>query len=74
MFLRSFVWDISVPRSLPARYPPGPWPAQMRADMVAAFFDFKNTAELVSAVKRGEAPPPSAKRVKTPSPCGRGLT
>jgi hypothetical protein len=51
-----------VPRVLPARYPPGPWPAQMRADMVAAFFDFENTAELVAAVKRGEAPPPSAMR------------
>jgi hypothetical protein len=34
----------------------------MRADMVAAFFDFENTAELVAAVKRGEAPPPSAMR------------
>jgi hypothetical protein len=53
-----------VPRVLPARYPPGPWPAQMRADMVAAFFDFENTAELVAAVKRGEAPPPSAIRKK----------
>lgn len=51
-----------MPRTLPARYPPGPWPAQMRADMVAAFFDFENTAELVAAVKRGEAPPPSAMR------------
>lgn len=51
-----------MPRTLPARYPPGPWPAQMRADMVAAFFDFESTAELVAAVKRGEAPPPSAMR------------
>jgi hypothetical protein len=51
-----------VPRVLPARYPPGPWPAQMRADMVATFFDFENAAELVAAVKRGEAPPPSAMR------------
>jgi hypothetical protein len=33
----------------------------MRADMVAAFLDFEDTAELVAAVKRGEAPPPSAK-------------
>jgi hypothetical protein len=31
---------------------------------VAAFFDFENTAELVAAVKRGEAPPPSAIRKK----------
>jgi hypothetical protein len=51
-----------VPRTLPARYPLGPWPTQMRADMVAAFFDFENTAELLAAVKRGEAPPPSAMR------------
>jgi hypothetical protein len=59
-----------VPRTLPARYPPGPWPAQMRADMVAAFFDFENTAELVAAVKRGEAPLPSAirKRGKNTEP------
>jgi hypothetical protein len=51
-----------VQRSLPARYPPGPWPGQMRADMAAAFLDFNNTDELVSAVKQGEAPPPSACR------------
>jgi len=30
--------------------------------MVAAFFDFENTAELAAAVKRGEAPLPSAIR------------
>jgi hypothetical protein len=34
----------------------------MRADMVAAFLDFENTAELVMAVKRGQVPPPSARR------------
>jgi hypothetical protein len=34
----------------------------MRADMVAAFFDFEDTAELVAAVKRGEVPLPSAYR------------
>jgi len=34
----------------------------MRADMAAAFLDFNNTDELVAAVKRGEAPPPSARR------------
>jgi hypothetical protein len=53
-----------VSRNLPARYPPGPWPGQMRADMVAAFLDFENTADLAAAVKRGEAPPPSALRKK----------
>ena len=61
-----------MPRTLPARYPPGPWPAQMRADMVAAFFDFENTAELVAAVKRGEAPLPSAIR-KRGTPVGRAM-
>jgi hypothetical protein len=55
-------WDNIVSRSLPARYPPGPWPGQMRADMAAAFLDFDNTDELIAAVKRGEAPPPSARR------------
>ena len=52
----------STPPSSIAALPIGPWPAQMHADMVAAFFDFENTAELVAAVKRGEAPPPSAMR------------
>jgi hypothetical protein len=54
--------NICVRRNLPARHPSGPWPGQMRADMVAAFLDFENTAELVAAVKSGEAPPPSAIR------------
>jgi hypothetical protein len=56
------VESFDLPRVLPARYPSGPWPAQMRADMVAAFLDLDNTADLVAAVKRGEAPPPSAMR------------
>jgi hypothetical protein len=49
------------PRSaLPARYPPiGVWPALMRADMAAAYLDYRNTAELARAVTRGEAPPPT---------------
>ena len=63
MLLARFDSDNMVmPRKLPARFPPGPWPGQMRADMVAAFLDFENTAELVAAVKRGEAPAPSAIR------------
>jgi hypothetical protein len=49
-------------KATPARYPGGPWPAEMRAPMVAAFFDFADTAELISAVKRGEAPRPTACR------------
>lgn len=47
-------------RALPARYPPiGVWPAFMRADMAAAYLDYRNTAELARAVVRGEAPPPT---------------
>jgi hypothetical protein len=49
--------------ALPARYPPtGAWPAQMRADMAAAYLDYPDTAELSAAVARGEAPPPSCLR------------
>jgi hypothetical protein len=45
--------------SLPARYPPtAAWPALMRADMAAAYLDYRDTAELARAVGRGEAPPP----------------
>jgi hypothetical protein len=44
---------------LPARYPPiGIWPALMRADMAAAYLDYRDTAELARAVVRAEAPPP----------------
>ncbi len=51
------------PQALPARYPPsGTWPAQMRADMAAAYLDFRGTAELVAAIKRGDAPVPSSLR------------
>lgn len=45
---------------LPARYPPiGAWPALMRADMAAAYLDYRDTGELARAVMRGEAPPPT---------------
>jgi hypothetical protein len=45
--------------ALPARYPPtGTWPALMRADMAAAYLDYRDTAELARAVGRVEAPPP----------------
>lgn len=45
--------------TLPARYPPiGIWPAVMRADMAAAYLDYRNTTEFARAVTRGEAPPP----------------
>jgi len=46
--------------ALPARFPPiGAWPALMRADMAAAYLDYRDTAELTRAVGRGEAPPPT---------------
>jgi hypothetical protein len=46
--------------SLPARYPPvGAWPALMRADMAAAYLDYRDTNELARAVLRGETPLPS---------------
>lgn len=46
-------------RALPARYPPhGAWPAMMRADLAAAFFDCRDTKDLAAAVIRGEVPPP----------------
>jgi len=44
---------------LPARYPPtGAWPAIMRADMTAAYLDYRDTSELARGVNRGEAPTP----------------
>jgi hypothetical protein len=53
------------PRIMPARYPPaGAWPSQMRADMVAAFLDYRDTKALSLAVARGDAPPPNALRGK----------
>lgn len=45
-----------------AMFPAGPWPAEMRAATAAAFFDFADTAQLFTAVKRGEAPRPTAVR------------
>jgi hypothetical protein len=46
-------------RALPARYPPhGAWPAMMRADLAAAYFDLRDTKELSAAVVRGDLPPP----------------
>jgi hypothetical protein len=34
--------------AIPARYPSGPWPTQMRADMVAAYLDYRDIAELAA--------------------------
>jgi hypothetical protein len=53
------------PRSLPARYPPtGAWPAEMPSDMVAAFFGHETTGKLLKAIERGEAPRPTATRLR----------
>jgi hypothetical protein len=48
-----------------ARYPEGPtWPLQMRADMTAAILDFRTTKELCHAIANGQAPYPTAFRLK----------
>jgi hypothetical protein len=53
------------PRSLPARHPPnGAWPAEMRADMAAAFLGYETTGRLIAAIVRGEAPRPTATRLR----------
>lgn len=46
-------------RTLPARYPPhGAWPALLRADSAAAYFDCSDTKEFFRRVAAGEAPRP----------------
>jgi hypothetical protein len=53
---------------LSARYPVnGAWPAAMRIDMLAAYLDFRSVRELVLALSRGEAPPPTSHRGTGPS-------
>lgn len=50
-------------RVIPARFPPhGAWPGVMRADLVAAFFDCRDTGELVRRVREGDVPPPTGLR------------
>jgi hypothetical protein len=39
------------------------WPAEMRADLTAAFLDYPTTGKLIAAIRRGEAPPPTATRL-----------
>lgn len=34
----------------------------MRADMAAAYLDFRDTSELAAAISRGQVPPPSSLR------------
>lgn len=53
------------PRSRPARHPPGgAWSAEMRADMAAAYLDYPTSGKLFAAIRRGEAPPPTATRMR----------
>jgi hypothetical protein len=54
---------LSSGRSICARYPDR-WPAEMRADVVAALFDIETTGQLWKAIARGEAPRPSACRTR----------
>jgi hypothetical protein len=50
-------------RAAPARFPPqGAWPGVMRADLAAAFFDCRDTAELARRVRDGDIPEPTAMR------------
>jgi hypothetical protein len=50
-------------RSHPARYPHGgAWPAEMRADMAAAYCDYPTTSALFQAIVAGDAPRPTAWR------------
>jgi hypothetical protein len=59
--LERFVQE-SIPNR-PARYPPqGSWPAELRADMVAAFLDFPTTQALAAAIVAGDAPRASGSR------------
>jgi hypothetical protein len=54
---------MAMERSLPARYPRGDcWPAEMRADMAAAYLDHATTGKLLAAIGRDEAPFPTATR------------
>jgi hypothetical protein len=47
----------------PARFPPVPmWPIEMRADLVAAYLDFRTTYVLCKAIAAGDAPRPTGTR------------
>jgi hypothetical protein len=51
-------------RSLAARFPAGNcWPAEMRADMAAAYLDYETTGKLSAAIERSEAPRCSVTRI-----------
>jgi hypothetical protein len=52
-----------VGRSRPARFLPT-WPAEMRADVAAAFLDFETTGQMFKAMLRNEAPRPTSSRMR----------
>jgi hypothetical protein len=59
--------EASIPNR-PARYPPyGAWPAELRADITAAFLDFPTTRALAAAILEGDAPRASGVRGEGPT-------
>ena len=58
--------QVRAARSCPARHPPhGAWPAEMRADVAAAFLDFDTTGQLYAAVLCGDALRPTGERSRS---------
>lgn len=51
-----------------ARYPSGPWPIELPLDMATAFFGYETTTAFIAAVRRGDAPQPTANRGKRKQP------
>jgi hypothetical protein len=51
-----------------AIYPAGPWPIELPKAMAAAFFGFQTVTTFLAAVRRGEAPLPTATRGRRREP------
>ncbi len=51
-----------------AVYPVGPWPIELPKAMAAAFFGFQTITTFLAAVRRGEAPLPTATRGRRREP------
>lgn len=51
-----------------AIYPAGPWPIELPKAMAAAFFGFQTITTFLAAVRRGEAPLPTATRGRRREP------
>ncbi|MBX3535102.1 MAG: hypothetical protein KF826_12200 [Xanthobacteraceae bacterium] len=51
-----------------AIYPAGPWPIELPKAMAAAFFGFQTISTFLAAVRRGEAPLPTATRGRRREP------